>query len=188
MGVKSRGKVAAGSVPWGTGLVAGVLLAGMAGIAASGGKSGRNFLLYGGLVVAILSVVLGCGGGGSAGQVATTTTVTSSILKAGFGTPVTFNVLVVPKGSATPTGSVQLFDNGSAFGNAAKVNAGIVSFLTTNLPVGVHVITAQYLGDANTLGSTSAPITQVITGNVAMQITGTSNGIVQTADFNVAVN
>jgi len=188
MGVKSGGNVAAGGVPWGMGLVAGVWLVGMAGIAASGGKSGRNFLLYGGLVVAILSVVLGCGGGGSAGQVATTTTVTSSILKAGFGTPVTFNVLVVPKGSATPTGSVQLFDNGSAFGNAAKVNAGIVSFLTTNLPVGVHVITAQYLGDANTLGSTSAPITQVITGNVAMQITGTSNGIVQTADFNVAVN
>jgi len=188
MGVKSAGKVAAGRVPWGMGLLAGVLLVGMAGIAPSGGKSGRNFLLYGGLVVGIVSVVLGCGGGGSAGQVATTTTVTSSILKAGFGTPVTFNVLVVPKGSATPTGSVQLFDNGSAFGNAAKVNAGIVSFLTTNLPVGVHVITAQYLGDASTLGSTSAPITQVITGNVAMQITGTCNGIVQTADFNVAVN
>lgn len=187
-GVKSAGKVVAGSVPWGTGLVAGVLLVGMAGIAANGGKSGRNFLLYGGLVVGIVSVVLGCGGGGNVGQLATTTTVTSSILKAGFGTAVTFNVLVVPKGSATPTGSVQLFDNGSAFGNAAKVNAGIVSFLTTNLPVGVHVITAQYLGDANTLGSTSAPITQVITGNVAMQITGTSNGIVQTADFSVAVN
>jgi hypothetical protein len=188
MGVKSAGKVAAGSVPWGIALVAGVLLVGMAGIAASGGKGGRNFLLYGGLVVCIVGVVLGCGGGGSAGQVATTTTVTSSIPKAGFGTPVTFNVLVVPKGSATPTGSVQLLDNGSAFGNAAKVNAGIVSFLTTNLPVGVHVITAQYLGDASTLGSTSAPITQVITGNVAMQITGTSNGIVQTANFNVAVN
>jgi subtilase family serine protease len=188
MGVKSVGKVAAGSVRRGMGLVAAVLLLGMAGIAASGGKSGRNFLLYAGLVVGIFGVVLGCGGGGSAGQVATTTTVSSSIAKAGFGTPVTFNVLVVPKGSATPTGSVQLFDNGSAFGNAAKVNAGIVSFLTTNLPVGVHVITAQYLGDTNTLGSTSAPITQVITGNVAMQITGTSNGIVQTANFNVAVN
>jgi subtilase family serine protease len=188
MGVKTTGKVAAGSVPRGMGLVAGVLLVGMAGIAASGDKNGRNFLLYGGLVLGIVSVASGCGGGGSAGQVPTTTTVTSSILKAGFGTPVTFNVLVVPKGSATPTGSVQLSDNGSAFGNAAKVNAGIVSFLTTNLPVGVHVITAQYLGDASTLGSTSAPITQVITGNVAMQITGTSNGIVQTANFNVAVN
>jgi hypothetical protein len=188
LGVKSAGKVAAGSVHWGMGLVAGVLLVGMAGIVASGGKSGRNFLLCGGLVVGIVSVVLGCGGGGNVGQVPTTTTVTSSILKAGFGTPVTFNVLVVPKGSATPTGSVQLVDNGSAFGAAAKVNAGIVSFLTTNLPVGVHVITAQYLGDASTLGSTSAPITQVITGNVAMQITGTSNGIVQTADFNVAAN
>ena len=68
------------------------------------------------------------------------------------------------------------------------MNAGVVSFLTTNLPVGIHVITAQYLGDANTLGSTSAPITQLITGSVPAQIAGTSNGIVETVDFNVSVN
>lgn len=190
-GAKSAAKVGAGSAAWSMGFAAGILLLGLAGIGANGGKAGRNFLLLGGLVLGIVCVVLGCGGGGSStgmGQVPTTTTLTSSALKVGFGTPVTFNVLVVPSGSATPTGSVQLFDNGSTYGTPARVNAGVVSFLTTNLPVGVHVITAQYLGDANTLGSSSAPITQVITGNVAMQITGMSNGIVETADFTVAVN
>jgi hypothetical protein len=174
---------------WALGSAAAILLLGMAGIGASRGKGPRNFLLFGGLVAGIVSLVLGCGGGGSStGPAATTTTLSSSALKVGFGTPVTFSVLVVPQGSRTPTGNVQLFDNGTTYGNPSRVNAGVVSFLTTNLPVGVHVITAQYLGDANTLGSSSAPITQVITGTVPMQITGTSNGIVETADFNVSVN
>ena len=173
---------------WGLSCAAAILLLGMAGIGASSGKGARNFLLFGGLVAGV-GLVLGCGGGGSStGPAATTTTLSSSALKVAFGTPVTFGVLVVPRGSATPTGNVQLFDNGTTYGNASRVNAGVVSFLTTNLPVGAHVITAQYLGDANTLGSSSAPITQVITGTVPMQITGTSNGIVETADFNVSVN
>jgi len=173
---------------WGLGSAV-VLLLGMAVIGASRGKGPRNFLLFGGLVAGIVSLVLGCGGGGSStGPAATTTTLSSSALRVGFGTPVTFSVLVVPQSSRTPTGNVQLFDNGTTYGNPSRVNAGVVSFLTTNLPVGVHVITAQYLGDANTLGSSSAPITQVITGTVPMQITGTSNGIVETADFNVSVN
>jgi hypothetical protein len=179
-----------GSVALGFGFAAAIALLGMAGIAASSGKDVRNFLLCGGLVAGMVSAVLGCGGGSSAGpgQVATTTTLSSSGLKVAFGTPVTFSVLVVPQGSATPTGNVQLLDNGTTYGNPSRASAGVASFLTTNLPAGVHVITAQYLGDASTLGSTSAPITQVITGSVPMQITGTSNGIVETADFNVSVN
>lgn len=175
---------------WSMGLAAAILLLAMTGIGATNcGKTGRNFFLAAGLVLGIASVVLGCGGGGASNaQVATTTTLSSSALKVGFGTPVTFSVLVVPQGSATPSGTVQLFDNGTTFGNATAVNSGVASILTTNLPVGVHVITAQYLGDAHTLGSTSSPITQLITGSVPMQITGTSNGIVQTANFTVAVN
>ena len=128
---------------WGLGCAAAILLLGMAGIGASGGKGARNFLLFGGLVAGV-GLVLGCGGGGSStGPAATTTTLSSSALKVGFGTPVTFNVLVVPQGSRTPTGNVQLFDNGTTYGNPSRVNAGVVSFLTTNLPAGVHVITAQ---------------------------------------------
>lgn len=174
---------------WGIGLAGVIVLLGMTGIVAGGGKTSRNFFLAAGLVLGIVSAVLGCGGGGASNaQVATTTTLSSSALKVGFGTPVTFSVLVVPQGSATPTGTVQLFDNGTTFGNATPVNSGVASILTTNLPVGVHVITAQYSGDAHALGSTSSPITQLITGSVPMQITGTSNGIVQTANFIVAVN
>ena len=188
-GAKTAARVGARRAAWGLGFAAAILLLGMGGTGAGSGKGSRNFLLLGGLVAGIVGLVLGCGGGGSStGPVATTTTLSSSAMKVGFGTPVTFSVLVVPQGSATPTGNVQLFDNGTTYGNPSRVNAGVVSFLTTNLPAGVHVITAQYLGDANTLGSSSAPITQVISGSVPMQITGTSNGIVETANFNVSVN
>jgi hypothetical protein len=62
------------------------------------------------------------------------------------------------------------------------------SFLATSLPVGVHVMAAQYSGDSNTFGSTSVPLLEAITGQVIVEITGSSNEIVQTADFTVATN
>jgi len=81
-----------------------------------------------------------------------------------------------------------MVDNGQAVAGPIRVSAGIVSFLATSLPVGVHVMTAQYSGDSNALGSTSAPLTQAITGQVIIEISGSSNGIMQTADFAAAVN
>ena len=68
------------------------------------------------------------------------------------------------------------------------MNAGIATFLAASLPVGVHSLKAEYLGDTNTLSSTSAPISQAITGPVIVEITGASNGIVQTTDFRVLLN
>jgi hypothetical protein len=83
---------------------------------------------------------------------------------------------------------VQLFDNGQAYGSAVVVNSGIATFATMNLPVGEHVIAAQYLGSTNTLPSNSAPITQVITGPIQLQITAAASGISHTANLTVIVN
>ena len=155
-------------------------------------KNGRNFAAFIGLVALVASFVYGCGGGGGGGggggPVSTTTNLVSSNAKAGFGVPVTLTATVTPSGAATPTGSMQLFDNGQALGSPVRVNAGIATFLATSLPVGVHTLKAQYLGDSNTLSSTSAPISQAVTGQVIVEITGASNGIVQTTDFSVLVN
>jgi hypothetical protein len=101
---------------------------------------------------------------------------------------VTFTVTVKPNGPATPSGLVQLYDNGQAFLSAVKVNAGIATFQATTLPVGVHNLSAQYLGDATTQGSTSAPIMQVITGQIALQISGVSGATTEVVNFNVVVN
>jgi hypothetical protein len=174
---------------WGSIAATAWLMFGLLGIASSDPPWARNFLLFGGLLLGVLSGAAACGGGGggSGGQVSTTTTISSSNLRAALGTPVTFSITVTPNGSATPSGFVQLIDNGQTLGAPTKVSAGIASFLATSLPVGVHTITAQYLGDSATLGSTSAPITQLITGTVALQISGTSGDITSTSNFSVTL-
>ena len=189
--VKSASLVRDGRLLWGMASGAGLLLLGFLGL--GGGEAGksRNFLLAAGFMVCVSSCVLGCGGGGGGsggGPVPTSTTLLSNNLRAPFGTPVTFTVTVKPNGPATPSGLVQLYDNGQAFLSAVKVNAGIATFQATTLPVGVHNLSAQYLGDATTQGSTSAPIMQVITGQIALQISGVSGATTEVVNFNVVVN
>jgi hypothetical protein len=83
---------------------------------------------------------------------------------------------------------VQLTDNGQALGSPTKVTGGVASVLAASLPVGVNTITAQYLGDATTQGSTSAPITQLIAGIVNIQVSGASGGTTETTNFTATLN
>jgi subtilase family serine protease len=172
---------------WGAGLGAGLLLAILAfGVGAP--KNSRNFLAACGLILSVTSVVWGCGGEGSGGGAyATTTTIVSTNLDVPFNTPVTFTVTVKPSGAVTPSGLVQLYDNGQVYGSAVKVSAGIATYLATTLPVGVHNLAATYGGDAHTQASTSAPIAQMITGQVPLQISGTNNDNTETVSFTVVV-
>jgi hypothetical protein len=176
-------------------MVGGAALLGLAfgAMSGSGTPNSRNFACFAGFALCTVSFVWGCGGGssggggGGSGPVASTTTLASSNLKIGFGTPVQFNVTV--NASVTPSGRVQLIDNGQAFGSAAPVSAGIATFGTSNLPVGLHVITAQYQGDANTKASSSAPITEIVTGSVELQImAASSSGISHTSNVTLMVN
>jgi hypothetical protein len=64
----------------------------------------------------------------------------------------------------------------------------VATFSTSTLPVGIHVISAQYSGDANTKASNSAPITQIIVGPVSFQVTGTSGGSSHATPLAVVVN
>jgi hypothetical protein len=178
---------------WAVSFVGGVFLLSLSFCGLSDTQRMRNFACMAGLGLCVSSLVLGCGGssgssggGGGGGPVATTTTLTSTALKVGFSTPIQFNVTV--NASVTHTGKVQLFDNGQAYGSAVVVNSGIATFATMNLPVGVHVITAEYLGSTNTLPSNSAPITQVITGPIQLQITAAASGISHTANLTVIVD
>ncbi|MGH9205654.1 MAG: Ig-like domain-containing protein, partial [Acidimicrobiales bacterium] len=110
-------------------------------------------------LICALSFALGCGGGGGGGgvvnPVATTThfTVTSPT-KGASGTTFSFTATVT---GGTPTGQVQLFDNGAATGNAVSVSNGMATVTTAGLTVvGTHSISAHYLGDSTTLASQSA--------------------------------
>ena len=102
-------------------------------------------------------------------QAATTTTLMSSLNPSSVGQSVTFTgtVAVVAPGSGGPTGSVT-FKDGTGIGGTATLgtggvnSAGVATFSTSALGVGMHTITASYSGDANFAASVSAAFTQTV--------------------------
>ena len=96
-------------------------------------------------------------------QASTTTSLSSSVNPSAFGQSVTFTaaIAVVAPGAGTPTGSVEFFDGGSEIGSASVIGDS-ATFSTTTLSVGGHSITAQYLGNTDFSGSTSASTSQTV--------------------------
>jgi hypothetical protein len=93
-------------------------------------------------------------------KASTTTTLTSNHNPANNQQPVTFTARV---SSSTATGSVQFFDGATSLGSA-PLSGGVASLTTSNLSAGSHSVTANYGGDANYNGSTSAVLTQTVRG------------------------
>ena len=63
---------------------------------------------------------------------------------------------------ATPTGSVTFKDGATVLGAGTLGAANKAPFTTSALAVGTHSITATYPGNANTTGSVSAVLKQVV--------------------------
>jgi len=86
------------------------------------------------------------------GQVVTKASATASIFSSGnpsvFGQPVTFtaNLNTV---SGTPTGFVTFIVDGQAQAPAVAVNGGQANLVLSNLPPGMHQVSAAYAGDTN---------------------------------------
>jgi hypothetical protein len=96
----------------------------------------------------------------TAGTVSTTTALTSNPNPSKSGRPVTFTATISP---STATGTVQFLDGSTPLGTAALIS-GSASLSTSALTVGKHAITAIYGGDGNHAGSTSAVLSQAVTG------------------------
>jgi hypothetical protein len=100
----------------------------------------------------------------------TTATVSSSANPAVVGSNVTFIATVT---GTAPAGSVNFKDGATSIASCAAVpltgsgNARTAACSTTALAAGSHGITAVYSGDAANVGSTSAVLTQNVTGVVA---------------------
>jgi len=90
----------------------------------------------------------------------TTITLASNNNPSKTGQPVTFTATVSP---STATGTVQFFD-GSTSLTTVVLSGGQASFTTSSLAAGKHSITAVYSGNANLAGSTSAVLSQNVTG------------------------
>lgn len=98
-------------------------------------------------------------------KAATSTSVASALNPSVFGESVTFTATVTPTvGSpAALAGQTVTFKDGAATIGTGTLNAsGQATLATATLIVGSHSITAVYAGDANSAGSTSPAISQVV--------------------------
>jgi Bacterial Ig-like domain (group 3) len=118
--------------------------------------------------------------------IATTTTLTVSPNPAQAGQPVTFTVTVAPPPTGTPLGTVNFLNGAASLGMATLNSAGVATLTISNLPSGTDVITAVFSGNVASAGSTSAPVSLVISPTFA--ITAPTTPITVTAGSMVNVN
>jgi hypothetical protein len=81
---------------------------------------------------------------------------------------------------------VSFFLSGSYYGNANLVS-GTASVTVSVAEPGIFTLTAQYPGDANNLASTSAGVSQSVTGTTTMQVNGLTSTLFHSANVTVTV-
>jgi hypothetical protein len=143
----------------------------------------------------IAAVVASCGGGGGGSyvpppppppptQFPTSTTLTTNLPNVPAGNTVTFTAKVTGNGS--PTGSVAFMAGGSYLGNSNLV-AGTATLTTSIASPGIYSVTAQYNGDFQNLASTSAGVSQVVSGSTVIQVYGNTSVLSHVANITVTL-
>ncbi len=93
--------------------------------------------------------------------VPTSTSLVTAPNASGAGQAVTLTATV--SGVATPGGSVRFDDGTTVLGTAALDSHGVASLVINSLTPGTHSLTSLFAATANFLGSTSNPVSQVVT-------------------------
>jgi Bacterial Ig-like domain (group 3)/Astacin (Peptidase family M12A) len=100
-------------------------------------------------------------------NLATSTAVSSSSNPSVSGSSVTFTAAVT-SAESNATGTVTFMDSSTVLGTGTVTQAGVATYSTAALAAGTHSITAVYNGDSNNAGSTSAVLTQTVTGQAVL--------------------
>ncbi len=103
---------------------------------------------------------------------------------------VTLN-LTATDSSGTPTGAVVFYDGPTALGSVTLDAAGTATFRTSGLPIGTHMLSAQYAGDTANVSGTSNTITaQVVqaTTAVMLAVSNASPTVGSTVSFSATVS
>jgi sugar lactone lactonase YvrE len=129
----------------------------------------------------------------SIAQAPTQTGLTASSNSPGLGLPITLSVQATSTTSGVPTGSVTLLDGATTL-STLTLASGAATYTTSSLTLGAHSLSANYLGDANFLSSSSATaelavgpasdFTLTATGSTAQSIPA---GSAATYSFSVAM-
>jgi hypothetical protein len=100
----------------------------------------------------------------------TTTALVSSGSPSVLGGNVIFTATVMTNGATVGNaGGTMIFMDGFTALSTNSVNDGVTAYTNSTLALGLHVITAQYSGDANYAGSISTTVTQIVlTGTTTM--------------------
>jgi Bacterial Ig-like domain (group 3)/FG-GAP-like repeat len=125
----------------------------------------------------------------NAGTKASTATMAASSLNPSTtGTAVTFTATVSSTTAGTITGMVTFLDGATSLGTGTLAG-GVATFATSTLAAGSHSITAQYGGDVNYAGSTSAVVTQTVNagGDFSVSASPTALAIVAGQSGTVAL-
>jgi hypothetical protein len=141
-------------------------------------------------MICLLLLAIGCSsgnsaGGGGGGPVPTTLTLSTTSTRVLSGGTVMMTATV--NSSKPVTGTVTLSEPGLTLATAPLIN-GTAPIQLIGLPVGTHVITAQYSGDANNLPSqTNGSISEVITGTVTISLQASTGTLVHNTSLPVTI-
>jgi len=126
----------------------------------------------------------GGGGGGTPGPFTTSTTLSISATTVASGNSLTLTAKVTGQGN--PTGMVTFQIGGFWFGQANLV--GDTATVTSNAPFpGLYQVMATYNGDASHSPSTSAPVTEGVTGSTSALVIGRTGSLSQTVSVTITL-
>jgi hypothetical protein len=97
------------------------------------------------------------------------------------GKPLTLTATVTTNGG-TAAGTVNFYNGAALLGSGTLNGTGVATFTSSTLPVGSYSITANYAGDANDTGSTSASLAlSVIQATTGVKLVASSPSVQVTA-------
>jgi hypothetical protein len=149
----------------------------------------RNYVALGAARAFCLLLFLGfvgcgagsAGGDGGGGPVPTSITLTASNVKVPYSSTSGGAVnLTANISSSKPAGGTVTFtvDASNGFSVTSQAVGGVAQFQLTGLSVGIHTLTAQYSGDANTLSSqTKGGLNIAVTGQTGVTVQAKTGGL-----------
>jgi hypothetical protein len=163
---------------WRLGISVGLAIFFLAGIP---GRRRRVRTIFGMGAAFLLYFALGCGGGGGGGGGgrggggATPTSIAISSSNTKVADTGGYTITATVTGISPLTGTVSFYDYGIMVAGPFTVSNGQAQMGSGDLDtIGVHQFTARYNGDPRNLSSTSAGLSQTITGTTLVIITGST--------------